>query len=136
MASEWIPTKAIQMSVQSAELQLIGFGAEPELNMTCSLINIARGHCHLNIKQRNGDISFGAGSLHIPMDRPVIKGDIGLVPEAFFRLCDFVKGTHPRPVTLVAALETELAVSVQGDLKIDRPMTLDINDISWIVPLS
>jgi len=136
MSSEWIPTKAIQMSVQSSELHLIGFSAEPELNMTCSLINIARGHCHLNVKQRSGDISFAAGTLHIPMDRPVIKGDIGLMPEAFLRLCDFVKGTHPRPVTLVAALETELSVSVQGDLNIEQPMTLDISDISWIVPLS
>ena len=50
MLTEHQYTKAIQMSLQTAELQVYGAKQIEELSLAFSLMSIARGNCNIQIK--------------------------------------------------------------------------------------
>jgi hypothetical protein len=134
-AQEWHPTSTVHMSVQSAELHLRGFKSTTELYLTCSLVNIARGHSVVHIRPLPGDSIAATGKVDIPVDRPVMRLDVEIAAPAFARLRDGLQFTPPRPVTLVALLADPLMVTTAGDLMIDQAITSEIVDLSWILPL-
>lgn len=134
-AQEWHPTSALHMSVQSAELHLIGFKSLAELQLTCSLVNIARGHSVVNIRALHGDSIAATGTVDIPVDRPIMRLNVELAAPAFVRLQDALKYVPPRPVTLIALLKEPLMVNTAGDLLISEPVTSAIIDLSWVLPL-
>ena len=47
--NEWQKTQAIHMTIQSADFHHIGIKSDKELNISCGLLNIARGQCNLRI---------------------------------------------------------------------------------------
>ena len=49
MHDNWQQTDQIVMSVQTAELRQPGISEQPRLHLSCSLVNIARGQCMLEI---------------------------------------------------------------------------------------
>ena len=49
MSGEHHFTKAIQMSLQTAELQVFGAEHKEELNLSFSLMSIARGNCNIQL---------------------------------------------------------------------------------------
>ena len=42
---DFYQTKSVHMAVQTAELNLLGYGLDQELSLSCSLMNISRGNC-------------------------------------------------------------------------------------------
>ena len=124
------------MSVQTAELNLIGFDSFEELQLSCSLRNIARGNCNLKIKNLPIGTRKSWGTLHISIDRPIMIGEIYLRVERLKELTELFKFSYPRPVTLIVLLSEKLFINTPGDLRLDSEKTLRITDISWNMPLA
>ena len=135
MTSEIQELQAIHMSVQTADLNMVGFNCEETITLSCGLMNIGRGICSVNI---NPSTSLGPrhrGSLNIEISRPFMKANIDLGLELFLKTRDLLLRTSVRPATLVLLLDQSLRVNIKGDLLINKETTRKINDISWILPL-
>ncbi len=133
--SEWTPTSSIQMAVNSAEMHIIGTRGHTELHLSCSLINISRGSASVIMKRRPIDDIHFSGSIHIPLDRPIMKLDINLPYIVFEQLSSQLNHPAPRPTTLVVLLDETLMVNLSGDLHIDAALDTAISDISWALPI-
>jgi hypothetical protein len=124
------------MSLQTAEVHVYGIEHLEELNLSFSLMSIARGNCNIQFKPVNKNLFGPIGWLKISMDRPVMNGEISVERSNFEKLLTYFKGPFPRPVTLVIVLDEELIISSVGDLLLSEEKNLKIVDISWIMPLN
>ena len=127
--------EAIHMSVQTAELNLIGFDVEEELNLSCGLMNIGRGTCSVRIIPSERQFGNAEGWLNIEINRPFMKADIKLNEKAFFKVSKLLFKVTSRPVTLIILLDHPLSVNSKGDLLINKETKRFIKDISWILPI-
>ena len=127
--------QAIHMSVQTAELNMIGYSCEETITLSCGLMNIGRGTCSVTIKPSTSAILKHSGSLDIEISRPYMKASIDLSAEVFCKTKDLLIRTAVRPATLVLLLDKSLRVNLKGDLLINKETNRKINDISWILPL-
>ena len=135
MTSEIQELQAIHMSVQTADLNMVGFDCEETITLSCGLMNIGRGICSVNINSSTSLVPRHRGSLNIEINRPFMKANIDLSMELFLKTRDLLLRTSVRPATLVLLLDQSLRVNIKGDLLINRETTRKINDISWILPL-
>lgn len=135
----WHQTDQINMSVQMANISLAGFAALPTLKINCNLKNIARGQCAVTIQpveDRHDDGAKAAsGQLHIFVDRPLMTAEINVSNSYFERLTHYMNRGNNRPMELTLTLATELAVSIDGDLRIDEETIIAINNISVNIPV-
>ena len=127
--------QAIHMSVQTAELNMIGYICEETITLSCGLMNIGRGICSVTIKPSISLIPKHSGSLDIEIIRPYMKANINLGTEVFSKTKELLLRTAVRPATLVLLLDKSLRVNLKGDLLIEKETSRNINDISWIIPL-
>ena len=123
------------MSVQTADLNMIGFRCEETITLSCGLMNIGRGICSVTIKPSNSLIPKYSGSLYIEISRPYMKANIDLGLEEFLKTKELLLRTAVRPATLVLLLDESLRVNLKGDLLIEKETNRNVNDISWILPL-
>ena len=135
MASEIQELQAIHMSVQTADLNMIGFSCEETMTLSCGLMNIGRGICSVTIKPSISRIPKHSGSLYIEISRPYMKANIDLGLEEFLKTKELLLRTTARPATLVLLLDKSLRVNLKGDLLIEKETNRNVNDISWILPL-
>ena len=135
MTSEIQELHAIHMSVQTADLNMIGFSCEETMTLSCGLMNIGRGICSVNIKPSFNRIPKHNGSLYIEISRPYMKANIDLGLEEFHKTKELLLRIAVRPATLVLLLDKSLKVNLKGDLLIEKETNRNINDISWILPL-
>ena len=127
--------EAIHMSIQTAELNLIGFDVEEQLNLSCGLMNIGRGTCSVKIIPKQNQFGNAEGWLNIEINRPFMRAEIKLNEKAFNKISKLLfKGTS-RPVTLIILLDYPLSVNSKGDLLINKETKRFIKDISWILPI-
>ena len=136
MINEKQQSKAIQMSLQTAEVHISGVESLEELHLSFSLMSIARGNCNIQVKPANENRFGFLGRLKISIDRPIMNGVIFLQQEKFEKLISYFRGPFPRPVTLVIILDQELVINSVGDLILSEEKNLKIVDISWIMPVS
>ena len=135
MTAETQELQAIHMSVQTAELNIIGFSCEETLTLSCGLMNIGRGICSVTIKPSISLVPKHRGSLDIEISRPYMRANIGLGLDSFTKTKELLLRTSIRPATLVILLDRSLKVNLKGDLLIKTETHRKINDISWILPL-
>ena len=135
MTAETQELQAIHMSVQTAELNIIGFSCEETLTLSCGLMNIGRGICSVTIKPSASLVPRHRGSLDIEINRPYMRANIDLGLESFTKTKELLLKTSIRPATLVILLDRSLKVNLKGDLLIKTETYRKINDISWILPL-
>ena len=135
MAGEIQELQAIHMSVQTADLNMIGFSCEETMTLSCGLMNIGRGICSVTIKPTISRIPKHSGSLYIEISRPYMKANIDLGLEEFLKTKELLLRTAVRPATLVLLLDQSLRVNLKGDLLIEKETNRNVNDISWILPL-
>ena len=135
MAGEIQELQAIHMSVQTADLNMIGFSCEETMTLSCGLMNIGRGICSVTIKPTISRIPKHSGSLYIEISRPYMKANIDLGLEEFLKTKELLLRTAVRPATLVLLLDKSLRVNLKGDLLIEKETNRNVNDISWILPL-
>ena len=69
MSNDVQHTRAIQMSLQTAEVQIHGANHLEELNLSFSLMSIARGNCNIQVKPVNDGFVGSVGWLKISIDR-------------------------------------------------------------------
>lgn len=124
------------MSLQTAEVHIYGVEHLEELNLSFSLMSIARGNCNIQFKSVTKNFFGSIGWLKISMDRPIMNGEISLDKNKFEKLLTYFQRPFPRPVTLVIILDQELIISSVGDLLLSEEKNLQIVDLSWIMPLS
>ena len=136
MNDDWVQTLGIRISAQSIELQLVGQYGSPELVVSGSLMNIARGSCTLRLKTTaNAAKTRGIGQLKIEALRPVMHAEVTISTAQFECILKTFQGSLPRPATAIIALEQALSVSVAGVLAIENDISCTITDISWVIPL-
>ena len=135
MTAEIQELPAIHMSVQTADLNVIGFSCEEKITLSCGLMNIGRGICSVTIKPSISVVSKDRGSLEIEISRPYMRANIDLGPESFSKTKELLLRTSARPATLVILLDKSLKVNLKGDLLIKKETNRKIKDISWVLPL-
>ena len=135
MTAETQELQAIHMSVQTAELNIIGFSCEETLTLSCGLMNIGRGICSVTIKPSISLVPKHRGSLDIEISRPYMRANIGLGLDSFTKTKELLLRTSIRPATLVILLDKSLKVNLKGDLLIKKETNRKIKDISWVLPL-
>ena len=86
MSNDVQHTRAIQMSLQTAEVQIHGANHLEELNLSFSLMSIARGNCNIQVKPVNDGFVGSVGWLKISIDRPIMNGEIFLQKNNFDKL--------------------------------------------------
>ena len=127
--------QAIHMSVQTADLNMIGFNCDETITLSCGLMNIGRGICSVTIKPASNIVPKDKGSLDIEINRPYMRAMIDLSLESFLKTKELLLKSSVRPATLVILLNKSLKVNLKGDLLINKETNRKINDISWILPL-
>ena len=132
---EFDSLNTIQMSLQSAEQHLHHNEGITQLQLSCSLINIARGSCVVIIRPDGAIGQSPFGSIHIPADRPVMQAHISLASKTFYALVDNLRHIAPRPVTLVITVMDKLSVSQDGLLFIDKSLDTAVTSIYWSLPI-
>lgn len=135
MTTETQELQAIHMSIQTADLNMIGFSCEESITLSCGLMNIGRGICSVTIKPSAGTVPLHMGSLNIEINRPYMKANIELGLDSFLKTSELLLRSSVRPATLVLLLDKSLRVNIKGDLLINKETSRKINDISWILPL-
>ena len=135
MHDEWQQTDQIVMSVQTAELRQASVDQNPTLNLSCSLVNIARGQCQLEIAAGGTDKKEVIGNLVIEIDRPLIRGK-AIIPRSLYNsILSCLGSVQPRPISLALTIGTNLAVSLEGDLRINDVTEVILKDLSVTLPL-
>ena len=132
---EFDSLNTIQMSLQSAEQHLHHNNGITQLQLSCSLINIARGSCVVVIRPDGALGKSPFGSIHIPADRPVMQAQISLASKNFDELAAHLRHPAPRPVTLVITVVDKLSVSQDGLLFINESLDTAVTDIYWSLPI-
>ena len=135
MQDDWQQTNQIVMSVQTAELRLAGVKQSATLNLSCSLMNIARGQCQLEINAGKENNEEHIGNLVIEIDRPVIRGKASIPRSLYNSIISCLGNVPPRPISLSLTIATNLAVSVEGDLRINDVTKVQITDLAVTLPL-
>ena len=139
---DWQQTHEISMAVQTAEMRLNHAELSESLFATCNLINIARGQSivtilpvETNIIGTGQDSQPPMGQVKIRLDKRQMEIHAILPRAAFDRLARHMKHISTRPVVIKVEVSEALAVSVDGDLRIDEEMTLDIVDLTVTIPI-
>ena len=135
MSDDWQQTDRIVMAVQTAEIRQAGVGGQPTLNLSCSLVNIARGQCMLEISAGETTAGSDIGQLVIEIDRPVIRGQTTIPQPLYDSVLSCLASTPPRQISLSLSIASKLAVSLEGDLRIDDETTVNITDLAVTLPL-
>jgi len=135
MQDDWQQTNQIVMSVQTAELRMAGVKQSATLNLSCSLMNIARGQCQLEINVGKENDKEDIGNLVIEIDRPVIRGKASIPRSLYNSIISCLGNVPPRPISLSVTIATNLAVSVEGDLRINDVTKVQITDLAVTLPL-
>ena len=125
----------IQVSVQSAEVTLVGKNAVPNLVIHGSLMNIARGNMVLTLKSGDYKTVGAIGAVEIEKSRPVMKAEASLALKQFDLIFKFLQNRPPRPVTLILALQSSLEITSDGYLVANSQDGSLISDLSWIIPV-
>lgn len=125
----------IQVSVQSAEVALVGKDAVPDLMLNCSLMNIARGNMVLTLKSIDFDKVGAIGVVEIEKNRPVMLARASVSVAQFNLVLNCLQHIPPRPVTLILALQDSLTLTPDGYLDADGQDRRMISDISWSIPI-
>jgi hypothetical protein len=151
---DWQQTHEISMAIQTAEMRLSHANMAETFFATCNLINIARGQSIVTIapmpddaitigasaktpasSSNDSSISSSIGQVNIKLNKRHMDINAVLPRVAFDRLIRHIRQASPRLAVLKVDINEALAVSVDGDLSIDREMTLDITDITVTIPI-
>ena len=135
MTEKWQQTDLIVMAVQTAELRQAGVREKPRLNLSCSLVNIARGQCMLEVSAGQVSDNSEVGELVIEIDRPVMQGVITIPQPLYDALLNCLYSAPPRPISLGLTIATRLAVSLEGDLRINDKTSVNVLDLAVNLPL-
>ena len=78
----------IQMAVQIAEHNLHHYPGIEQINITLSLLTIARGSCTMIVRPDATVGSTASGQIHIPKDRAVMSAYVSLGKDNFQNLAN------------------------------------------------
>ena len=135
LAAEFEKIIHVQMSLQLVEHQLFHNPFQEQLNLSLSLVSIARGSCRIVIRPDGGANTVPFGNLHIPEGRAMMSANISLDQIQFDDLAGKLRHSAPRPVSLIVTLDTALSVNHDGFLFVDPPLDAEITGIAWTLPL-
>jgi len=139
MSDNWHQTNQVVMAVQTAEIKQSNLTAPPALHLSCNLVNIARGHCNVIVTAAAGADPDAEnrviGSLTIEVNRPVMLAELSVPLTLWDLLVTRLAVQTPRPLSLQLTIEKNLAVSIEGDLRINEETKVDIADIAFTLPL-
>jgi hypothetical protein len=71
----------------------------------------------------------------IEIDRPVIRGHATIPRPLYDAVLSRLASAPPRQISLSLSIASKLAVSLEGDLRIDDETTVKITDLAVTLPL-
>lgn len=135
MTEDWHQTNQIVMAVQTADIRHDGVHELPRLTLSCNLMNIARGQCQLELSGGTPTDSDDIGSLVIEVDRPVMRASATIPQHLYDAMANRLANTPPRPISITMKVAGQLAVSIEGDLRINSQTSMTITDLAISLPL-
>ena len=138
MTENWQQTDQITMSLQTAELRLAGIQSQPVLALSCHLVTIARGQCQMELfcgDETTAANGAAIGDILIEMSRQVMRASVHMPAPLYDALAKRRFSSTPRPIQFTLTLAAKLAVSLEGDLRIDAEKKIDILDLAATIPL-
>lgn len=125
----------VHVTVQSAEITLIGHDTDPHLVVNGTLKNVARGHVVLTLQPAQCRAVGIIGTLEIEENRPVMQANVTVGRSQFDTLISLLSGTPPRPASVLLALRERILLTEDGYLQPDTLRHCSIVDISWSIPV-
>ncbi|WP_085308514.1 hypothetical protein [Planktotalea arctica] len=125
----------VQVSVQSAEIAIIGHNTKPDLVVNGTLKNLARGNMNLTIRAGEHVHVGGIGTLEIEEHRPVMQANAAVAPHQFDHLLLLLRGSLPRPASVILALQEKILISPEGVILLEERRKFNISDLSWNIPI-
>ena len=125
----------VHVTVQSAEITLIGHDTDPNLVVNGTLKNVERGHVVLTLQPAQCRAVGIIGTLEIEENRPVMQASVTVGRSQFDTLISLLSGTPPRPASVLLALRERLILTEDGYLQPDTLRHCSIVDISWSIPV-
>jgi hypothetical protein len=125
----------VQVSVQSAEVALIGCNSVPSLVINGSLMNIARGNMILTLRAIACEHVGAIGLIEIEQNRPMMQAQASVSQDQFTMVLNCLMYHPPRPATLIIALQESLTISEKGYLTSKGQNPRMISDLSWSIPI-
>ena len=89
----------------------------------------------LEIKSGEATHSKKIGDLIIEIDRPVMRGNLLIPQQLYDSMVSCLRSAPPRPISLNLTIATSLAVSLEGDLRINDATEVIVTDLSVTLPL-
>lgn len=132
--NDWQQIREISMSVQTMEMQMAGPDLRQTFHATCNLVNIARGRAQVIITP-DAHISGVAGKVTILVNKPLMQVALKMPRRRFDDMVTLARDSSARPMVMVLGVDQDLAVSVEGDLRINEEMTLGVTNIALTIPL-
>ena len=132
--ADWQQIQDISMAVRTMDIHLSGAGPDRVISASCNLVNIARGHSAVTIKT-TADTKVMSGTVKILVNKPLMEVGLCLPHAVFDHILALGAQAASRPVVLKISINRALAVSLEGDLRIDEETMLEITDYSIALPL-
>jgi len=131
---EWQQIEEITMAVRTMDVALSDVGTKQEISASCTLVNIARGHSLVTMSASSSARKI-SGTATILVHKPVMQVAIILPKKFFDHVIKLVTQAVSRPISIRIGVDQALAVSLEGDLRIDEEMVLKVTDCSITIPL-
>ena len=132
--ADWQRIQDISMAVRTMEIHLSGAGPDRVINASCNLVNIARGHSQVTVTT-NADAKAVSGMVKILVNKPLMEVELSVPHTVFDHIVALAAQAASRPVVIKVSVDGALAVSLEGDLRIDEETTLGVTDYNIAIPL-
>ncbi|XDZ64908.1 hypothetical protein AB8880_08210 [Alphaproteobacteria bacterium LSUCC0684] len=131
--SDWQQIREISMSVQTMDLHMSGPDLRQTFHATCNLVNIARGRSQVVITP-DAHISRVSGRVTILVSKPLMQVALKMPRPRFDEMTALARHSSARPMVMVLGVDQDLAVSVEGDLRINEETILGVTGFSLTIP--
>ena len=134
--TEWLHINKIEMLVVKAEYIYELSKSVEEINISCQLLNIARGRCEVKISKCFKN-NFEK-KLFISSKKAIMKAEIELNEKNFNNLnSNFFKyrNQSSKKIKVSLLMENAVATSSSGILNLENDLSTDLKDILFNIPV-
>tara|TARA_B100001564_G_scaffold10455_1_gene8634 strand:+ start:405 stop:821 length:417 start_codon:yes stop_codon:yes gene_type:complete len=129
--NKWKKIDKIILLVNSID---ISYKSSVSLNLNCNFENISRGRCNITIQRIEKKIP---DTLYIHTDQPLMVVNIFYKIEKIEKLINFLgmNKNNKKKIRLELDISDNLMVNKDGYLYVKDKFELNINSISWNIPI-
>ena len=134
--TEWLHINIIEMLVVKAEYKYEFASSLEEINISCTLLNIARGRCEVKI------LKCLEKTLHkklfISSKKAIMRADIELSAEHFKNIYNTIfkyRNQTSKKIKISLLMDKAVATSSSGILNLEKDLETKLKDIHFNIPI-